>query len=202
MRGLNLKDNEDILDIVYQSMLVYVRSLVVAIAALVATSYFLFWLLEQGWWGQTVVGLGYGVGVLLVLRLLIFWRGTKLVVTTERVFDIYQSSLFKRDITQIRMRDIDEVTGEISGFWGTIFRLGQVRIQAKRGEVAVRLAHVRHPIYVQDIILDRMDELELGNVMEKMGEKEVLSYMESLDVQELDGLLRKAMGVLRAKKEG
>lgn len=201
MFGIDLKEHEDIIDIVYQSMLVYVRSLFVAITCLTATSYALFWLLEQGVWGQVVVVLGYSIGALLILRMIIFWRGTKLLITTQRVFDIYQASLFRRDITQIRMRDVDDVSGAIKGFWGTLLRLGEVRIASKRSEIAVRMPYVRRPVYIQDVILDRVEAMELGTTLESLGDKEVLAYMNAQSVSELDALIRKAMVILRKKKE-
>lgn len=200
MYGIDLKANEEIRIVCYQSALLYTRSIVLALALLISTSYVLFWLLAQGLWGELVVGIGYILGGLLLIRFLVFWRGTKLVITTERVCDIYKKSLFQKEVTQLRMRDIDEVTGEIRGFWGTIFRLGHVRIQAKRGETVIRFSHIRHPLSIQDMILDRVEEIETDDVIAHMGEKEVLAYMETLGVQELDGLLRKAMQLLRQKK--
>lgn len=201
MRGIALKEHEEILVVVYQSLFLYLRSFIVAVGALVATSYFLFWLLEQGLWGQIAVGAGYSLGVLLLIRLGIFWRGTKMVITNRRVFDIYQRSLFDRQTTQVRLKDIDEVEGEITGFWGTILRLGKLRIEAKRGEVVVSLPWIRRVYQLEDLVLDQLEVLEQGALMEKIGDDEVLAYMETLDVPALNQLIRKSMAILQKKKE-
>jgi hypothetical protein len=123
------------------------------------------------------------------------------VITTERLFNITRVSLFQKDITQLRMRDIDDVVGNIRGFWGTIVRLGEVHIISKRSDASLRIKGVRRPVFIQDMILDQVEEIELGKTIKSIGDAEVLAYMTALSVPELDALLRKAMAILRKKKE-
>jgi hypothetical protein len=201
MFGIELKESEEIIDVVYSSMLLYIRSVSVAVSILVATSYTLFWLLEQGLWGQIVAVSGYVIGVLLIVRMYIYWRGSALVITTERVFGVHKESLFHTDITQIRFRDIDDVVGNFSGFWGTVFRLGEVHIYSKRNDMSIRVTAVRKPLVIQDRILDQVDVLEQSHSVAILGKKEVLAYMTSLSVTELDAVIRNAMEILRKKKE-
>lgn len=199
MRGITLKDNESIVLELRQHGFVYARSWIMSLAFLTATSYFLFWLLEQGLWGQIVVGIGYTVGTVILVRMLVYLRGTVLIITTDRVIDIDKPTLFSKDITQIKLRDIEDVEGKVKGIFGTLFRIGEVRVTSHRS-VAIRMGSIRSPLDVQDIIEEVMEQKEVARSTPTINDKAVLGYLDQLDVSELDAMLRKAMELLRKKK--
>jgi hypothetical protein len=201
MRGIKLKDKESIILVVRQHGFVHAWSWLLSLALLTGTSYVLFWLLERGIMGQIAIGLGYGVGVIILLRMLIYMHGTKMVLTTDRIIDMYQEKAFKKEVTQIKLRDIEDVHATIKGIVGNIFRIGSMHITSVRG-VSISIASVRSPLDIEDLILESIEKNKEEHLAPRtLNQTSVIKYMKELDVEELNNLLKKAMTILRYKKE-
>lgn len=52
------------------------------------------------------------------------------VVTSDRVIDIDQKGLFLREVNEMPIENIEDVTYKQNGFWGTIYNFGNVIIQS------------------------------------------------------------------------
>lgn len=51
------------------------------------------------------------------------------IVTTDRIIDIDQKSLFQREVNELPIENIEDVTYRQNGFWGTLFNFGDVIVQ-------------------------------------------------------------------------
>ncbi|MDO8600254.1 MAG: PH domain-containing protein [bacterium] len=68
----------------------------------------------------------------LFLFLFIFWVNYYLdvwIVTTHRLIDIEQKSLFSREIAEMRLSRIENVTVEVSGFIQTMLGFGDIKVE-------------------------------------------------------------------------
>jgi hypothetical protein len=55
------------------------------------------------------------------------------IITDKRVIDIDQTSLFKREVNDMDISNVQDVNYKQVGFWGTIFDFGDVVIQTAGG---------------------------------------------------------------------
>ena len=123
------------------------------VAVLVGSAFFfMFWLFAHGWWGQTLFGLDFGVGFLLLLRTIFLRQKNRLLVTTHRVIDIDQRGFFDRVVSEIPYDQIEDVFGRIKGVFGTIFRYGEINIQTGGGKVQIYLQKIKQPVALQQQI--------------------------------------------------
>jgi uncharacterized membrane protein YdbT with pleckstrin-like domain len=83
-----------------------------------------------------------------------------LIMTDQRLIDIEQKGLFAREISELRLENIQDVKVEIHGFLETLFDFGNIHIQTA-GAVGSFTAHtVPKPNEIKDIILNRYDALK------------------------------------------
>ena len=152
MKELTLKRNERLVRVVRRYTLTHLPQFFAVVASFSVGFFFMFWLFRHGWWGQAIFVLLSGTGVFFFLRILFAHYGNVCYLTTQRVIDIDRRGLFQRVISEIPYDQIEDVSGHILGFFGTIFRYGQVEIQSGRGKILVIIDSVKHPRRVQQHI--------------------------------------------------
>ena len=87
--------------------------------------------------------------------ILLFWLDYYLdvwIITDRRIIDIEQYGLFHREISEIAMERIQNVTIEIPGFIPTLLNFGNMRIETA-GEGKFTIASVPHCHEAKDVIL-------------------------------------------------
>lgn len=98
------------------------------------------------------------VSVYILIALLfgiLFWINYYLdmwIITTKRVLDIEQISLFNRSVSELMLKNIQDVNVTISGFFATIFKYGNIIIQTA-GEASTTIRDIPHPERIKDIIM-------------------------------------------------
>lgn len=197
MPKITLMTGETIVAEVRATLWLYMRGWIVSIALLVGVSYFLFWLLEQDLLGQIVVATGYTFGVYLFARGYGRWRSNVLIITTDRVIDVYKASLFRKEITSVRLRDIEDASSHIRGFWNTLFQIGEVKIVAK-GDVTIVVDHVKKPARTQELLHELAQSEDVSS--QRLTRERVVSYLKHLSAPNLDKLIREAMEILKEKR--
>lgn len=107
----------------------------------------------------------------LLTYLLIKWLEYYLdvwIITTARIIDIEQKTLFHREISEISLDRIQNVTIEVPGFLATMMKFGNVKIQtAGAGEFTI--SEVTHFNQAKDLIL-RHSRLETPPAAASPGE--------------------------------
>ena len=114
--------------------------------------FFLFWLFQHDWWGQTLFFVSLGIGLLLLFRTVFSWSRNVFVITTHRLVDIEQRGIFDQVISEVPYDQIDDVSGRIKGVFGTLFRYGTVTVQTGGGTVHIVATSIRDPLRVQQQI--------------------------------------------------
>ncbi len=153
-----------------------------------APFFFIFWLFRHGWWGQALFIIPVILGVLSLMRTLFLWRANVLVATTHRIVDIEHRGFFEKTVSEVPYDQIENVFGKIKGFWGTIFRYGELAIQTGAGKVEIAAEKIKQPVRLQQeindwrekyvrkysydfsedvakVIIDKLYELELPELM-------------------------------------
>ncbi len=129
-----IKDDEDIIMITRQDIVIlFTRGLLlflVFFGMLVARTF------AGGLLGDIGMGIFdtafYGITILLLMVFTLYFHNYYLslqVITNERVIDIDQKGVFNREVNELSLGQIEDVSFKQQGFWGTIFNYGNVILQ-------------------------------------------------------------------------
>lgn len=155
MRRLPVKlhQNEELLGIIRRSLLSRTRKIMTAVVWILIPFFFFFPLLQLGGSGLGIFIFLLISGVIYLMRQYLIWANSFLMITNQRLIDVDQRAMTVRDINEVMLPDISEVTCLRSGLWNSIFNLGviYVRTKSSRG-YDLELSGVRRPEKVRDLL--------------------------------------------------
>ncbi|MFB6181740.1 MAG: hypothetical protein ABEJ24_02480, partial [Candidatus Magasanikbacteria bacterium] len=85
----------------------------------------------------------------LLARVLFYWRNNKLMVTTHGIIDVHYENAFNKVVSRVSYDEMDDISGEICGIGGTIFRYGTVTINTGSGSVKIINEDIKDPVGLQ-----------------------------------------------------
>lgn len=100
----------------------------------------------------------------LALISFLFWTDYYLdmwIVTDQRILDIEQNGLFSREVSEIPLSRVQDVTIEIHGIIETLLKFGTIRIQTA-GEREFVIHDAPRPYETKDTILNHAHNAETG----------------------------------------
>ncbi|MFA7314596.1 MAG: PH domain-containing protein [Candidatus Magasanikbacteria bacterium] len=80
------------------------------------------------------------------------------IVTNDRIVDIEQHSLFHREITELDLYRIQDVTASIQGVFATIFQYGDVTIKTASSTSSIIFRNVSNPNHIREQLINLADE--------------------------------------------
>lgn len=117
------------------------------------------------------------------------------IVTDRRLVDIDQHALFKREINELALEEVQDVTSTHEGILGNIFDYGLVSIETASAKQKFEFQHIRHPNQIAAIILDLADQAKMriergpGEIVAPRSEiKAVINDKIYSDLHELEAL--------------
>lgn len=87
--------------------------------------------------------IGFSVGLLLFFYHWMMWYFTVYIVTNQRIRQVTQKGFFGKDVVELRLSKIQNISYNIPGFSGEVFGFGTMVIQTFVGDLVIR--HVEHP---------------------------------------------------------
>lgn len=151
---ITLHENEQILLILHRHWFVFaLQATAVVVAALFPFFLFpivpigaaLFWFLAVIYW------------LFILAFLLIAWIEYWLdmwVITSERIIDIEQRSLFSREVSEFLLSRVQDVTVEVPNLMATMLRYGNIVVQTA-GEKSFTIREIPHLEKAKEIILEQ-----------------------------------------------
>lgn len=187
MKDIKLKENERIVDEVRQYGLTTLWSWVGGFLLLFVAAFFMFWLFRHDWWGQSLFALLIVTALFIFFRTYFLWKKNVFFITTHRLIDIEQKGFFSRVVSEIPYDQVEDISGKVSGIFGTIFKYGDVHIQIGGGKVKIIVPSIKRPLQLQqqtnemrerylskyshefsgdvaEVIIDKLYELELPDL--------------------------------------
>jgi membrane protein YdbS with pleckstrin-like domain len=158
---IQLQENEHILLLIHKHWFVVARTVIGIVFMLVLLAVILALLpLVGGRFDPALVSSVTGFGLSLYLMILCLfaffsWMDYYLdmwIVTEKRVMHIDQQGLFSRQIAEIPLASVQDVTLNVTGIVHTLFRFGTIRIQTA-GEREFTIDEIPHLQAVKDAIL-------------------------------------------------
>ncbi|MDH4359069.1 MAG: PH domain-containing protein [Candidatus Berkelbacteria bacterium] len=103
-----------------------------------------------------------------------------IIVTDERVVDIYQVGLFSREINELVYEQIEDVSCKIKGILNTLFHAGDIEIQTAGSERNFVIKRVPHPHLTVEIILELAAQAKRGvDLGERVPDLETIGVINS-----------------------
>lgn len=106
---------------------------------------------------QIVIGIILLWNMLLlafILEKFLFWYFNVYIVTNLHLVDINFHNLLNRDVTEVRLKDIESVSWKMRGVVGSIFDFGDVVVETAAKQQSIQFIAVPNPDYVADKIND------------------------------------------------
>ena len=108
---------------------------------------------------------GLALGIVLFLYHYVMWYFTIYLVTNQRIRQVTQKGIFGKDVVELRLSKIQNISYTIPGFSGEILGYGTIVIQTIVGDLVIR--NVEHP----EKIFNKLQNA-VANVVEQQGDYE------------------------------
>jgi hypothetical protein len=103
---------------------------------------------------------GLAIGLIIFAYHFMIWHFTIYIVSSERLRQVTQRGFFGKDVVELRLSKVQNISYNIPGFSGEVFGFGTLVIQTYVGDLVI--GHVEHPdkIYnkLQDAVMNAVDE--------------------------------------------
>lgn len=123
------------------------------IIVLMALFLFVFPLFSLGWIGVCLFFFLFFVGLFFLFRIVCNWLGTYCVLTNRRLLCIQRAGFFKKQVHEILLENIGELSYITKGMTQTLFRFGNIRL-GLLALVTARGEFIIHDIAKPQTILD------------------------------------------------
>jgi len=80
------------------------------------------------------------------------------IVTNDRIVDIEQHGLFNRVITELDLYRIQDVTANVTGIFGTVFRFGDVVVTTASANTSIVFRNIPHPNHIREELIRLADQ--------------------------------------------
>lgn len=114
---------------------------------------------------------GLVLGLILFAYHFIIWYFTVYIVTTERIRQVTQRGLFGKDIVELRLSKIQNISYNIPGFFGEMFKFGTIVIQTFVGDLVIN--KVEHPDTIYNKLQDAVHKATNGQAGEQSNEEDI-----------------------------
>lgn len=149
-----LNTGEEVKGFVRPFGLVYFWWWLLALVLIFGDLYYMFYLLDFGLLGAVIFWAILVLGIFALVKTLIVWRLTAVVITNKRVIDFDQHSLFMRQISEAPFANIQDISLEQKGFWAMVLNFGTIKIQTAGAQNVLELQFIRHPRRAQELLVD------------------------------------------------
>lgn len=107
---------------------------------------------------------GLVIGLILFLYHLMIWYFTMYIVTDQRIRQVTQHGFFGKDVVELRLSKIQNISYTIPGFWGETFKFGTMIIQTFVGDLVIHNVENPDEIYnkLQNAAESAVDNKEQG----------------------------------------
>lgn len=111
---------------------------------------------------------GLILGIILFSYHFILWYFTIYIVTDQRIRQVTQRGFFGKEVIDLRLSKVQNISYNIPGFSGEVFKFGTVVIQTFVGDLVIH--NVENPVEIYNKLQDAV-----SNVSDNQGEYEEIN---------------------------
>lgn len=104
---------------------------------------------------------GLLLGLMLFSYYYLMWRFTYYMVTTQRIRQVTQKGFFGTDVVELSLAKIQNISYNIPGFFGEVFKFGTIVIQTFVGDLVIN--KVEHPSKIYNKLQDAVHNASKEN---------------------------------------
>jgi len=108
---------------------------------------------------------GFTIGLLMFFYHFILWYFTVYIVTNQRIRQVTQKGFFGKDVIELRLSKVQNISYNIPGLSGELFKYGTIVIQTFVGDLIIK--NVEHP----DKIYNKLQDV-VSSILEGQGDYE------------------------------
>lgn len=101
--------------------------------------------------------IGLALGLLLFFYHYILWFFTYYIVTNERIRQTTQRSFFGKEVVELKLSKVQNISYKVPGFSGEIFHYGTIVIQTFVGNLVIN--NVEHPDKIYNELQDAVNNV-------------------------------------------
>jgi uncharacterized membrane protein YdbT with pleckstrin-like domain len=107
---------------------------------------------------------GFALGLILFSYHFIMWYFTIYIVTDQRIRQVTQRGFFGKDVIELRLSKVQNISYNIPGFTGEVFGFGTIVIQTIVGDLVINKVEHPNKIYdqLQDAVNNAIEKREQG----------------------------------------
>jgi len=151
---LQIKDSEDVKEIVRRHWTTLIPPLLLAFILIVIPFFLMFPLFA---WGILGVGLFLAavlIGIVVAIRSFILWDADVLIITSLRLVDVDQRGVFTRIVSEAPLASIQDVSWKRHGMLETLFHTGTIKIQTAGGQAVIEARKISGPERLAEMVND------------------------------------------------
>jgi len=157
-----LKDNEELIAVVKQHPLVFLKPGLIAVVLLSLPFFLMFLLFKWETFGLIIFFIMLVVGIIAIIKLIVIFSYNAFLITNQRVILFKQVGLFERSVSETDYGKIQDISYRIKGLGQTLFRYGSIRLQIMGSESPIIVSKIPKPREVQQLILKIKNHEEVG----------------------------------------
>lgn len=201
-----MRESEEILETIRPYFLTNIIKYLLGLAFILASAFFMFWLLAQGWWGNIGFGLGIFLGIFIIFKTWFIAHNNLLVITNERLADVSRLAWFEEVISSVRLSDVKDILVIKKGILPNIFNYGKLVVMTKNENVMLQTLSIYSPQRWQavalEIIDDHCEKRKLGNKKNIYKNfKSLISEMSEDELVEIKSLIDDRLGEYADEKD-
>lgn len=105
---------------------------------------------------------GLALGLILFSYQFMLWYFTIYIVTDQRLRQVTQKGFFGKDVIELRLSKVQNISYNIPGFSGEVFHFGTIVIQTFVGDLVIH--NVEHPDKIYNKLQDAVNSAIESNV--------------------------------------
>lgn len=146
--------DESVVKIVRPSWIHYRWKLAFVFVGLVITVFLFYPLFSLGSWGGVIFFILVAFFFFALLRIFILWSLNVYILTSKRIIDVDQRSLFEKHVAECPLENIQDIRYNKKGFFSTVFNVGTVIVQSGGGRGHIDFVDVPNPNTVKESIMN------------------------------------------------
>lgn len=195
-KDVHLKSDEEVLYELRRYGLTYFGWFVLIALFVGFPFFYIFELFQMGWVGYILFFVPVSVGMFLFIRKWFYWSKNKMIVTTHRIIDFDRKGVFNKIISRLSYDEVEDISGEIKGFFGTIFRYGTIKISTGSGSIEIILNKVKDPVGIQAELKDLKQKYKIEDTKKEEPLKIIKENLDKLEKKELVKVMNKSQRLL------
>ena len=108
---------------------------------------------------------GLVLGLILFMYHFMLWYFTVYIVTDQRIRQVTQRGFFGKDVIELRLSKVQNISYNIPGLSGEIFHFGTIVIQTFVGDLVIH--NVEHPDKIYNELQDAVNNAIEGKINDK-----------------------------------